>query len=385
MFTLQQLAETTDDPREALLLFIASRSPEPVTPEEALACYNGEFKRMKKYLADLLYEGSIGYNQSRALVFLGWHRLQRRRFATPFSRQLPIAFPDDLMTARALAPDSGTSAQMAKSCAQILDTNGKSCAQILDTNAKHSQFESRALVPGSGTSAQTADLCAQNLDTSARQSGSGALWEQVEAQIARELTEKSGTSARTADLCAQNLDTTRALVPESGTSAQAVHNANFSQKATEGPSNKDESRQAEIEKISRPGGPTEGSSELIADPACTLKALSSLSCTEGTGEHCTAKAARAAQLLNDAKFSDKLRSSDEDFSEAVFQQLRAIDNCGALTPGRIREWSKIIERSPDKVAAEIRMLKRTGWVDKAGEKITNNVAYLAAVGRKENW
>ena len=126
-------------------------------------------------------------------------------------------------------------------------------------------------------------------------------------------------------------------------------------------------------------------SELIADPACTLKALSSLSCTEGTGEHCTAKAAKAAQLLNDAKFSDKLRSSDEDFSEAVFQQLRAIDNCGALTPGRIREWSKIVERSPDKVKAAIRMVKRTGWVDKDGRKISNHVAYLAAVGRDENW
>jgi len=114
-----------------------------------------------------------------------------------------------------------------------------------------------------------------------------------------------------------------------------------------------------------------GSSELIADPACTLKALS-----------CTA---RAAQLCETAKSSDKLKSSDEDSSEAVFQKLAAIDNCGAMSPGRIREWSKLLERSADKVAREIRMLNRTGWVDKKGNKIINHLAYLAAVGREENW
>lgn len=93
--TLQQLAETTEDPREALLLYIAAHSP--VTLEDAVHCYHGEVKRVRKYLADLMHEGCIVKNQSGAWVFLGWRRLPRRKFRN--FRQSAIPFPDDLADA----------------------------------------------------------------------------------------------------------------------------------------------------------------------------------------------------------------------------------------------------------------------------------------------
>ena len=93
--TLQQLAETTEDPREALLIYLAAHSP--VTVEDALNSYNGEAKRVRKYLADLMHEGCIVKNLSGAIVFIGWRRLPRRKFRN--FRQSVIPFPDDLADA----------------------------------------------------------------------------------------------------------------------------------------------------------------------------------------------------------------------------------------------------------------------------------------------
>ena len=104
--TLRQYAETAKEPRDALRAFVADVGP--VTEQDALAFLRGEPKRLRKYLADLQHEGSIGRNQAGAFVFLGWHALALRRY--PGAAQSPIAFADDLVNAmggRAPAPSGG--------------------------------------------------------------------------------------------------------------------------------------------------------------------------------------------------------------------------------------------------------------------------------------
>jgi len=112
MITLQQLAETTEDPREALLLYIAAHGP--VTVQDLHAFHRGEGWRVKKYLADLQYEGSIARNQSDAYVFVAWRRLARRRW--PTVTQTPIAFTGDLVNA--LSPANYTSVEKLPQCSE---------------------------------------------------------------------------------------------------------------------------------------------------------------------------------------------------------------------------------------------------------------------------